>query len=156
MTQSTCLSEAATQFIERLSLFAEGEGLPRMAGKIAGLLIVRQEPVSFDEIATALQISRGSVSTNTRLLESRGLIRRISKLGERKDLFEVVDDLPGCLLEETLRRQRLLRDLASDSLRRLDGEEEKTRCALEKMEQFQTLAISTTEQMLESWREKTA
>lgn len=147
------ISGAATQFIERLSLFAEGEGLPRIAGRIMGLLIVRQEPVAFDEIASALQISRASVSMNTRLLESRGVIRRVCRLGERRDLFEVVADVPSRLLEGTLRRQRELRDLAAQSLPLLAGSEERARTAIQELARFQNLAIEATERMMSEWRE---
>src|SRR5699024_8299012 len=99
-------------------------------------------------------ISRGSVSTNTRLLESRGVIRRVSRLGERKDLFEVPDDLAGRLLEQSLRRQHQILDLASDTRKNLATSESKARQALKNIEDFQRLAIETTEKMLGAWRKQ--
>lgn len=148
------LSPGATEFIEKLSLLAEADGLPRIAGRIMGLLVIRQEPVSFDELAAVLQISRGSVSTNTRLLESRGVIRRVSRLGERKDLFEVPPDLPGRMLEGQLWRQRQLLEIAAAARKNLSPAETKARQALKSMQDFQALAIEATEKMLAAWRKQ--
>lgn len=150
----TELSQGATEFIEKLSLLAEADGLPRIAGRIMGLLIIRQEPVSFDELASVLQISRGSVSTNTRLLESRGVIRRVSRLGERKDLFEVPPDLPSRMLEEQMRRQRQLLEIAGEARKKLSSAESKARQALKNMQDFQSLALETTQKMLAAWRKQ--
>lgn len=43
-------------------------GIRRSTGQIYGLLYLSPEPLTLDEIAESLGISRGSVSTGTRLL----------------------------------------------------------------------------------------
>jgi DNA-binding transcriptional regulator GbsR (MarR family) len=73
------LYPAAVGFIEQISLLAESAGFPR----IGGLFSVQEEPLSFDELVSLLQISRGSASINTRLLEARSVLRRSCRLGER-------------------------------------------------------------------------
>ena len=52
----------------------ESDGLPRIAGRIFGLLLVSEDARSLDDLAAELRVSKGSVSTNARLLEQRGLV----------------------------------------------------------------------------------
>ena len=151
---SSSLQPAVATFIERFALLAEEDGLPRIAGRILALLIVRHEPLSFDELARTLQISRGSVSTNTRLLEQRGIVRRISRLGERKDLFEIGDDVHQRMLETMLRRQQRMRDLAAQSRREFPPSESRARASLKEMEDFSSVIIQATEKALDKLRRK--
>ncbi|MFC1900460.1 GbsR/MarR family transcriptional regulator, partial [Chloroflexota bacterium] len=64
-------------FAEECGLISEQTGLPRMAGRIFGWLIVAEPPYqSVDQIGKALLASKGSISTSTRLLIQHGLISR--------------------------------------------------------------------------------
>lgn len=92
-------------FIERYGLLAEQDGLPRIAGRLIALLIVEDGPFSFSDLAERLQVSRGSISTNTRLLERYGLIERIARAGDRQDYFQITQDPWVRLLEAWLNRQ---------------------------------------------------
>ena len=72
---------AVQRFVEEVGLLWERDGLPRISGKIVALLIVEDREFDLEELADRLQVSRGSVSTNTRLLESHGVLRRTSRPG---------------------------------------------------------------------------
>ncbi|MDG1076042.1 MAG: ArsR family transcriptional regulator, partial [Planktotalea sp.] len=63
-----------TDFIEKTGLITQAEGLPRIAGRVFGLLIYDGDVVSFGDLATKLQVSRASISTSIRILEERGLV----------------------------------------------------------------------------------
>ena len=76
-------------FVEQLGLIAQADGLPRIAGRILGLMVIHGGPFSFSELSTKLQVSRGSISTNTRLLENLGVIERMTRVGERQDYFKL-------------------------------------------------------------------
>jgi DNA-binding transcriptional regulator GbsR (MarR family) len=76
------------QFVERAGLLWENDGLPRIAGRIYGLILITEDALSLDEIADALGVSKASVSTDTRLLERIGYVERISKPGDRKDYYQ--------------------------------------------------------------------
>jgi len=54
-----------------------------------GLLVIHGGPFSFADLAGRLKVSRGSISTNTRLLEHLGIIERVGKTGERQDFFQI-------------------------------------------------------------------
>ncbi len=105
------LDPAQERFVEHLGLLWEGQGLSRVAGRIVGFLTLQDEPRSLDEIATALNVSKGAVSTDARALQARGLLERSpAPAGDRRDYYIVAPDLPVAVLEE---RRRELHGLAS-------------------------------------------
>ena len=57
--------DAIERFIEGFGLLMQQDGLPRIAGRMLALFIVEGGPFSFSELAEKLQVSRGSISTNT-------------------------------------------------------------------------------------------
>ena len=65
-------------FVEDISLFFEQMGLPRMAGRILGVLLISGPPEqSINDLCEVLQASKSSISTNARLLTETGLIERV-------------------------------------------------------------------------------
>lgn len=89
--ESCPFAETRDRFIDRMGDHLEAEGLPRIAGRIFGLMILAPDPVSFGDLALRLGVSRASISTNARLVEAMGLIERISIPGERQDFFRLSD-----------------------------------------------------------------
>ena len=64
-------------FVEDISLYFEQMGLPRMAGRVLGVLLICDPPAqSLTDLCEILQASKSSVSTTTRLLTEMGLIER--------------------------------------------------------------------------------
>lgn len=88
-------------FIEHMGLIAQNEGGPRIAGQILGYLLVEGEPRTLSQMADALKISKASASTNARLLEFKGAVRRVSPVGQRGDAYQALDR-PGASILETL------------------------------------------------------
>ncbi len=77
-------------FVEDVGLFFEEMGFPRMAGRILGWLLICEPPEqSAGQLAEALQASKGSLSTMTRLLIQIGLVERVGLPGERRDYFRI-------------------------------------------------------------------
>ena len=91
------LHAAEERFIEAMGLAHEEDRLPRIAGRLIGLLILSPDPVRFDHLAERLRVSRASISTNTRLLENMGVIQRVTRPGDRRDYFQINEE-PGLLL----------------------------------------------------------
>ncbi len=81
-----------SEFIEKIGLMAQADGMPRIFGRMLGLFIWDGEAVAFGDLAEKLQISRGSISSSTRILEERRLIKRVAKPGERQDYFQLADN----------------------------------------------------------------
>lgn len=85
--------------------------MPRIAGRIFGLLLTGERDLSLDEIAQELGASKGSASVNTRLLEQRGFIERVSRPGDRRDYYRIMPDLFERTLEQRLARWHRLHDV---------------------------------------------
>lgn len=95
-------------FIEKTGLITQAEGLPRIAGRVFGMLIYDGDVVSFGDLATKLQVSRASISTSIRILEERGLVKRVTKPGERQDFFQLAANPYGTMLEGIQKRNRAI------------------------------------------------
>jgi DNA-binding transcriptional regulator GbsR (MarR family) len=95
------------EFVERMGLLWESEGLPRIAGRIFGFLTVQDAPCSLDDLAAALEVSKASVSTDARRLESLGLLQRVSLPADRRDYYSIASDAPVRVL--TIKIQQLER-----------------------------------------------
>ena len=78
------------RFIEQMGLLAQAEGEPRIAGQIMGYLVIEGAPRTLQQMTEALQISKASASTNARLLEYKGHVRRVAPMGSRRDAYEAV------------------------------------------------------------------
>lgn len=105
------LEPAHERFVEQFGLLWEGQGLSRVAGRIVGLLTLVDGPRNLDEIAVALNVSKGAVSADARLLQARGLLERTpAPAGDRRDYYAVAPDLPVAVLDE---RRRELDSLAA-------------------------------------------
>ncbi|HEX2207215.1 MAG TPA: MarR family transcriptional regulator [Longimicrobium sp.] len=96
---------ADEEFVERVGRFFEGDGAPRTSGRMLGLLLLQSREMSIDEIADRLKVSRASVSTNARNLESYHVVERVSHMGDRRDFYRIAPDLERTLLR--LRMERL-------------------------------------------------
>lgn len=83
------LNEDSLLFINKLGMYYENYGIPRIGGRILGLMLISGQPLSAEKIANLLKVSRGSVSTNVRLLASNELLERISVMGEKVDYYTV-------------------------------------------------------------------
>lgn len=113
------MTESAQQFIERMGLIAEEEGFPRISGRILGLLLVREEPFSLDQLAETLQVSKASISTNARLLEQLGVLERISSPGDRRDFYRLGEDPWKRMFEVARRRLERMHDVLTEGQRAL-------------------------------------
>jgi DNA-binding transcriptional regulator GbsR (MarR family) len=69
----------AMHFVEDTGVFFEQMGLPRMAGRILGVLLISDpEAQSIPDLAQSLKASKSAISTMTRLLTEVGLIERVA------------------------------------------------------------------------------
>ena len=108
----------AKQFAEEVGIAFEQTGLPRMAGRILGWLLVADPPhQSMEQLTSALTASKGSISTTTRLLIHHGLIERISLPGVRHDYFRLRSDTWQHMIGRGLTGEiRMFRQLAEHGL----------------------------------------
>ena len=109
------MDEGETQFVERMGLLVEEDGWPRIAGRILGFLTVTAEPCSLDDIASALGVSRASVSTDARRLMQSGLLERHSRPGDRRDYYRMAPQSVRSSLRDRIDRLRRYHGLIDDA-----------------------------------------
>jgi len=81
------LSAEEQQFIEAMGLYFERQGVPRIGGRILGLLLLAEEPVALGRIAELLRVSPASVSTNMRQFLAGGMAELASIPGDRRHYY---------------------------------------------------------------------
>jgi DNA-binding transcriptional regulator GbsR (MarR family) len=105
-------------FIEDISLYFEQMGMPRMAGRVLGVLLISNPPEqSIDDLSEVLQSSKSSISTTTRLLTEMGLIERVPAPVPRRLYFRFT---PGGWVTFMRMRLRLMASLHQIAERGLD------------------------------------
>jgi DNA-binding transcriptional regulator GbsR (MarR family) len=118
-------------FVEDIGLFFEQMGLPRMAGRIIGVLLISDPPVqSLTELAESLQASKSAISSATRLLLEADLIERVAGPVSRQEYYRFLSggwflfmrqwmDVMGALHRITERGLALLQDKPPETRERL-------------------------------------
>lgn len=121
-------------FVERVGQMLSGGGLPRMAGRIWGWLLICEPPQqTAAAIADALHASRGSVSGMVRLLENAGLIHRSTRPRDRREYFSIPEGAVVAVLESRLPSTIAWRQLADDGLAVLGDRPAESRQRLEEL-----------------------
>ncbi len=122
----------AMHFVEDIGLFFEQMGLPRMAGRILGVLLISDpEAQSIPDLAQTLQASKSAISSMTRLLTEVGLIERVASPIPRRVYYRFKPggwilyvrhwiDLMSELHQITERGLNLVQDKPADSRARLE------------------------------------
>lgn len=145
------MNKVAEEFIEQMGVNAQSDGLPRIAGRMMGFFIVEGGTHSFSELADKLQVSRGSVSTNVRILESFGIIERTAKPGDRQDYFRLADDPYARMLEGSIGRILRAERLAEKTRDALPETATDARRRLQDMLSFHSIARTTTQDVIAKW-----
>ena len=141
------------RFIEQLGQFAEGEGLPRTAGRMIGLLIISGAALGIDQLAMRLKVSRASVSTNSRLLQSFGIVQLVREPGNRRDYLQISGDPSSSLLALGLRRMESMRGVILEMRLALKGPQLNViRGRLRRMERLYDATIEQVHGVLRKWR----
>lgn len=146
-------SNTLAQFIENMGLHFEDYGVPRIGGKILGLLLVSNRPVTPEEMSEVLQVSRSSISTNLRTLLMIGLAERISLPGERSDFYVFSDEGWETTMEMKLEGIQSLAEMAEEGLQGLEddhpGQER-----LKEILEWTRLVESTFEALIKKWQSR--
>lgn len=154
MADETSDQACLSRFIERLGLYFEGFGLPRIAGRLLGLLILTDRPLSLDEIAALLHVSRASVSTNARLLVAARLVERVGLPGDRRDYYASGERGWDAVIETDLETARTLHALAAEALEPLAADESPARTRLQATVEFSRFYADELAATLARWRER--
>jgi DNA-binding transcriptional regulator GbsR (MarR family) len=101
------MDKARAVFIEGIGAASATSGvLTQLQGRIFAVLFLEDHPLSLDEIADALHLSKSNISINIRGLVEWHLVRRVSVPNSRKDHYEAASDFWRVMQEIMERRFR--------------------------------------------------
>lgn len=147
------MTEDQGHFVEEFGLALESVGLPRMVGRVWGYLLISEPPhQSAEDLATALQASRGSISTTTRSLMQMGLVDKVSFPGERRDHFRVRSGVWVDLLEQRAKIVSDWRKLAERGLAVMEPEDQEAKRRLQEMREVMAFYERELPALTERWR----
>ncbi len=151
-----CHQTKDKQFAEEVGIVFEQTGMPRMAGRILGWLLISDPPhQSTEQITKALIASKGSISTMTRLLIQIGLIERLSLPGVRCDYFRLRSDAWQHMIGRGLTEEiKMVRQLTDRGLELLGDKTPFTRKWLEEMRDVYTFLEHEFPTLLKRWGEE--
>ena len=138
------------EFVEQLGLIAQADGLPRIAGRILGLMVIHGGPFSFSELSVELKVSRGSISTNPRVLENLGVIERVTRPGDRQDYFKLHDNPYVELMRGLQNRMKKANQTVTDTKAKLPTDDKAMQQRLSDLCDFYQRFIDTTESMTDN------
>jgi DNA-binding transcriptional regulator GbsR (MarR family) len=130
--------EEKQNFVEEVGNAFEQTGLPRMAGRIFGWLLICSPPhQNAEQIGRALLASKGSISTSTRLLIQHNLIERVSLPGVRHDYLRLKTGATGFMIEHGIDGEvRMFRQLTERGLKLIDKDNTESREILKEMNEL--------------------
>src|SRR5437867_13211744 len=101
------VDQARGVFIEGMGAASATSGvLSQLQGRIFAVLFLEDHPLSLDDIAEALHLSKSNISINIRNLVEWHLVRRISVPSSRRDHYEAASDFWRVMQEIMERRFR--------------------------------------------------
>ena len=143
------------RFVEEVGIVFEQTGLPRMAGRILGWLLISDPPhQSMDQLTKTLMASKGSISTVTRLLIQIGLIERLSLPGVRHDYFRIKPSASHQLLKDSLVQTTTFRQLMERGLELTEGKAHVNRQWLEEMRNMYAFFEREFPALVERWEQE--
>ena len=150
------MDPGTAEFVERVALVCEKEDFARIAGRIFGLLLVSAEPLSLDELAKALDVSKASISQEARRCEALGVLERVSKSGDRRDYYRVPDELFVRTMEMRLARWKSFHEVVSTGRKSLKLRNPEVLARLDDFDAaFEHMSGALTK-AIDDWRSKNA
>ncbi len=145
------IDKDSQEFIESMGLVFQTDGLPRIAGRILGFLTIKTDAHSLQELADHLEVSRGSISTNTRLLEQFGMVERIAKSGDRQGFYQLAPDPFPSVLKGAILRMTKAREIVVKASDRIPKKSASAQRNLENMARFYEITIKGMNKIIQNY-----
>ena len=143
------------RFVETSANVIEGHGLPPMAGRVIGALMVCTPPyLSHDEMAARLGASKGSISMTTQLLVQLGLVERMSLPGKRPHYYRLREALWSDLLTTGREQVQKHLEMVEEGLALLEGEPVEAKMRLIELQIFADFLLEMLPEMADRWEHR--
>jgi DNA-binding transcriptional regulator GbsR (MarR family) len=103
-----------TNISNHMSLSFETEGFSPLVGKIFSHLLFASEPVSLQEMAEKLGVTKAAISVQVRTLEKHMLCHKLPTSSNRKDYYYISDDFSMIAVQTgIIKMKRVLQQIES-------------------------------------------
>ncbi len=152
------ITDNERSFLEEVGVGFEQTGLPRMAGRLFGWLVIADPPYqSPGELAEVLRASKGSISTSVRLLTQMGFIERYVIPGSRHDHFRLTEGAIKKLINHGLEQEiKMFQNLAERGLEMMKEIPAKRKVWLKEMQSRYTYLEKNFPALLEKYERERA
>lgn len=142
-------------FVEDVGLLFEQGGMPRMAGRIVGWLLICNPPhQSLLEMAEILEASNASISTMTRLLVQMGLVERVGLPGHRRDHYRIKADAFDTIMHQNLQEIKTGLQLAERGLELVANQPPEMKQRLKEVRELYSFFDREYPVLLERWEKE--
>ncbi|HEX8997505.1 MAG TPA: hypothetical protein VF812_15865 [Ktedonobacterales bacterium] len=148
------LTAKQRDFIESIGVYFEYYGLPRLVGRLLGLLMLTERPLTLDDMAQALLVSRAAVSTNIRLALHNMYAVRVGIPGDRRDYYAFSESVWDRRTKVTEDASRASLAMAERGLASLGPDDANARERLEEMRDYCVFSIEEAKSMQARWLER--
>jgi DNA-binding transcriptional regulator GbsR (MarR family) len=132
-------AETLQKFVDAWGAMGNLWGINRSVARVHALLMASQEPLSLDDIAVRLSISRGNASMSLRELRNFGVTRQIPMAGDRRDYYVTEPDVWTLFFRILSERKRREFDPAIKAIRELLAETDPPAAIRDRLEEMATL-----------------
>ena len=139
-------------FVGEMGLTFEADGFTRIGGRLFGHLLLADRPLSLDELADALKVSKASISTDSRRLLEKGVVHRSAKPGDRRDYLQIAPDFFSSIMQHRVERWKKLNALVGELKHRSPSPAPAVRARLRYMEDVYDYISGRVDEALESWQ----
>ncbi|WP_067598745.1 GbsR/MarR family transcriptional regulator [Nocardiopsis listeri] len=148
-------TEAELAFVDDLAVFFEREGMPLIAGRVIGWLLVCDPPEqSAARLAEVLQVSRSSIGSATRMLTPSGLVEGVRKRGHRQEYFRIAADGWSRMLQRRYAQTTDFRRVTERGLAALEDAPPQRRERLENVHELYGFLETELPALLDRWRDR--
>jgi DNA-binding transcriptional regulator GbsR (MarR family) len=148
-------NEQGRQYIEDSADLMEEHGLPRMAGRVIGALMVCVPPhLSHEKLAGLLQASKGSISMSTQLLVRLDIVERISLPGHRRHYYRLRKYLWNELLSTRVEHIQKHLKMVDDGLALLENEPIEAKMRLIELQVFSDFVLEALPELADRWERR--
>jgi len=96
-------------------------GINKVMGQLYALLFSSDRPLMLDDMCRQLAISRGNASMNIRALKEWGVIRKVRLKGDRRDFYELDEDIWKVITQFVRERKKRELEPVLDALEKSSG-----------------------------------
>jgi DNA-binding transcriptional regulator GbsR (MarR family) len=108
-----------SELMERMARIFEESGTSPLVGRIYALLICSPEPISLQEIAERLGVTKAAVSIQVRTLETHGHCLKLARGNDRKHYYCIPDEHLQISMRMVMERMNSELKWIEDTLRKL-------------------------------------